>query len=76
MTEVICAGARVIFPAAAYTFGYHQILVLYGTLTLLEGETEHTLGKGDCLELGPPAAVADANRTARPCTYLVLLVRA
>jgi transcriptional regulator with XRE-family HTH domain len=68
-------GASVTFPAAAYTFRYHQILVLTGTLTLIEGETEHTLGKGDCLELGPPAPVTYANRTARPCTYLVALVR-
>ena len=69
------AGATVEFPAAAYTFRYHQILVLSGTLTLIEGEAEHTLAKGDCLELGPPAATTYANRTARGCSYLVLLVR-
>jgi transcriptional regulator with XRE-family HTH domain len=69
------AGASVGFPAAAYTFRYHQILVLAGTLTLIEGEAEHTLGKGDCLELGPPAAVTYANRTAKACVYLVALVR-
>ena len=68
-------GASVTFPAAAYTFRYHQILVLSGTLTLTEGETEHTLAKGDCLELGAPAPVTYANRAARPCMYLVLLVR-
>jgi transcriptional regulator with XRE-family HTH domain len=68
-------GATVGFPAAAYTFRYHQILVLAGTLTLIEGGVEHTVGKGDCLELGPPAAVTYANRTSRACTYLVLLVR-
>ena len=51
------AGASVGFPAAAYTFRYHQILVLAGTLTLIEGDAEHTLGKGDCLELGTPAAI-------------------
>jgi transcriptional regulator with XRE-family HTH domain len=68
-------GASVTFPAAAYTFRYHQILVLSGTLTLIEDRLEHTLAKGDCLELGPPAAVTYANRTARLCTYLVLLVR-
>ena len=68
-------GASVTFPAAAYTFRHHQILVLAGTLTLTDGDVEHALGRGDCLELGPPAAVTYANRTARPCTYLVLLVR-
>jgi transcriptional regulator with XRE-family HTH domain len=68
-------GAAVGFPAAAYSFRYHQILVLAGTLTLIEGDVEHTLGKGDCLELGPPSAVTYANRTSRACTYLVLLVR-
>ena len=50
-------GAEVGFPAAAYTFRHHQILVLSGTLTLVEGVVEHTLAKGDCLELGPPAPV-------------------
>jgi transcriptional regulator with XRE-family HTH domain len=69
------AGATVAFPAAAYTFRYHQVLVLAGTLTLIEGDSEHTLAKGDCLELGPPAATTYANRTARACRYLVLLVR-
>jgi transcriptional regulator with XRE-family HTH domain len=69
------SGAEVAFPAAAYTFRYHQILVLSGTLTLIEGATEHALAKGDCLELGPPAPVTYANRTSRACTYLVLLVR-
>jgi transcriptional regulator with XRE-family HTH domain len=68
-------GARVEFPAAAYTFRYHQVLVLSGTLTLIEGEVEQTLAKGDCLELGPPVATTYANRSARGCTYLVLLVR-
>jgi transcriptional regulator with XRE-family HTH domain len=69
-------GASVTFPATAYTFRYHQILVLAGTLTLIEGDVEHTLGKGDCLELGPPAPVTYANGTARACTYHVNLVRA
>jgi transcriptional regulator with XRE-family HTH domain len=69
-------GAEVSFPAAAYTFRYHQILVLTGTLTLTEGGVEHALAKGDCLELGAPAPVSYANRTARPCRYLVALVRA
>jgi transcriptional regulator with XRE-family HTH domain len=68
-------GASVTFPAAAYTFRYHQILVLSGTLMLCEGDVEHTLARGDCLELGPPAPVTYANRTARACTYLVALVR-
>ena len=63
------------FPAAAYTFRYHQILVLSGTLTLIEGTVEHVLAKGDCVELGAPAPVTYANRGARPCVYLVQLVR-
>jgi quercetin dioxygenase-like cupin family protein len=69
------AGAEVRFPASAYTFRYHQILVLSGTLTLGEGGIEHVLAKGDCLELGPPAPVTYANRTQRACVYLVALVR-
>jgi quercetin dioxygenase-like cupin family protein len=69
------SGAAVSFPAAAYTFRYHQILVLSGTLTLTEGAMEHTLAKGDCIELGPPAPVTYANRTTRGCVYLVALVQ-
>jgi hypothetical protein len=49
--------------------------VLAGRLTLVEGDTRHTLAKGDCLELGPPAVVTYANRTAKACVYLVALVR-
>jgi transcriptional regulator with XRE-family HTH domain len=69
------AGAAVSFPAAAYTFRYHQILVLSGTLTLIEGAVEHQLAKGDCLELGAPAPCTYANRTSRGCVYLVALVK-
>ena len=69
-------GAEVAFPAAAYSFRYHQILVLSGTLTLIEGDASHQLAKGDCLELGAPAPVTYANRTRKACVYLVQLVRA
>ena len=67
------AGASVGFPAAAYTFRYHQILVLSGTLDADRRRHASTRSrKGDCLELGPPAAVTYANRTSEGrARYLV-----
>jgi transcriptional regulator with XRE-family HTH domain len=69
------AGAEVAFPAAAYALTHHQIWVLAGRLTFREGEVEHDLGTGDCLQLGPPQACAFINRTGEPCRYLVVLAR-
>lgn len=65
------AGAEVVFPATLYA-AFHQVVwVLAGRLTLLEGETEHDLGSGDCLELGPPAQCTFRNQTDGACRYLV-----
>ena len=47
--------------------------MLDGTLHIREGDTEHELSTGDCLEFGPPSPrtfSADA-----PCRYLVALTR-
>jgi transcriptional regulator with XRE-family HTH domain len=69
------AGAGVSFPAAAYAFGRQLVWVLDGTLTFIEGDTEHTLTAGDCLELGPPTDCTFRNDKKRPCRYAVVILR-
>ncbi|HEY7048492.1 MAG TPA: XRE family transcriptional regulator [Jatrophihabitantaceae bacterium] len=69
------AGARVSFPADTYAFVHHQIWVLDGRLHFLEGDVEHVLDAGDCLQLGPPAPCTYHNRSGRMCRYLVALAR-
>jgi transcriptional regulator with XRE-family HTH domain len=68
-------GARVPYPADSYRVAEHQIWVLSGTLQFTEGDTEHVLQAGDCLQLGAPADCAYANRGEEPCRYLVGLTR-
>jgi transcriptional regulator with XRE-family HTH domain len=68
-------GAEVSYPADAYAFTHHQIWVLDGRLRFREGDTEHELEPGDCLQLGPPAPCAYINPTSRPSRYLVALTR-
>jgi len=68
-------GAEVSYPADAYAFVHQQIWVLAGRLLLAEGDDEHDLRAGDCLQLGPPLPRRYANRTARACRYLVALAR-
>jgi len=76
LTEVeLPAGARLSFPAAAYTFIHQQIWILDGTLTFHEGTTVHRLAPGDCLSLGPAVDHTFENRTKRLCRYLVVVVR-
>ena len=62
-------------PASAYAFLRHLIGMQAGSLTFVEGETEHQLGAGDCLGFGPPQPVALANESAAACSYVVGLVR-
>jgi transcriptional regulator with XRE-family HTH domain len=68
-------GAEVSYPADAYAFVDHQIWIIDGTLTLVEGDVEHRLEAGDCLHLGPPAACTYSNTTARDCRYLIALAQ-
>ena len=76
LTEVeLPPGARVSFPAAAYTFIHQQIWILDGTLTFYEGATVHRLAAGDCLAIGPPVDHTFENATKRVCRYLVVVVR-
>ena len=68
-------GARVSYPASAYAFLYHQILVLSGTLRFREGSLEHVLRAGDCLELGAPAECTYSNSGPGNCRYFVAVLR-
>jgi transcriptional regulator with XRE-family HTH domain len=67
------AGAEVAYQADHYAFIHQQIWMLEGRLRFREGDVEHDLGPGDCLQLGPPAPCAFINSTADPCRYLVAL---
>ncbi|MDP6706478.1 MAG: XRE family transcriptional regulator [Alphaproteobacteria bacterium] len=69
------AGAEVLFPASLYAVFHQVVWVLGGRLTLVEGETEHDLKVGDCLELGPPSECRFRNQSNAPCRYLVAAVR-
>ncbi|QRM54687.1 XRE family transcriptional regulator [Sinorhizobium sp. BG8] len=68
-------GARVAYPAAAFTFVRQMIRVIEGTLTFVEGETTHRLDAGDCLALGPPADCIFVNDANKSCRYLVTVLK-
>lgn len=76
LTEVdLPPGAEVSYPAASYAFLRQMIWMLDGTLTFREGAATHLLAPGDCLALGAPVDCTFANRSDRPCRYLVAVVR-
>lgn len=68
-------GARVAYPAAAFTFQRQMLRVGCGVLTFSEGETVHRLEPGDCLTLGAPADCVFLNDGKDPCRYLVILLK-
>jgi transcriptional regulator with XRE-family HTH domain len=68
-------GAAVTFPARNYVSVRQLIWVTHGCLTFIEGEFEHDLRAGDCLELGPPADCTFRNHRAASCCYLVIVLR-
>jgi transcriptional regulator with XRE-family HTH domain len=68
-------GARIAYPASAFTFIHQQIWVLGGMLIFREGDVEHRLSAGDCLQLGQPVECAFANPGPESCTYLIAIVR-
>jgi transcriptional regulator with XRE-family HTH domain len=69
------SGARVSYPAEAYTYVHTQICVLNGTLTFREGSAVHTISRGDCLALGQAAPCTFANDGAGECRYIVAVAR-
>ena len=72
---VLPAKVSVPYPASAFTFQHEQILMLEGRLQFREGEQEHQLNPGDCLQLGPPMDCVFTNPGGKPCRYLIALVR-
>ena len=69
------AGERVIYPSSSYTFTRHLIWIQTGSLVFVEGQEEHHLRAGDCLELGPPQNCSYENRSNKPCAYVVVVLR-
>lgn len=69
------AGAEVPIPASAYALHRRWIWVSAGRLTFVEGLETHTLGVGDCLELGPPQDCVFHNAGGETCIYAVVLLR-
>jgi len=68
-------GTRVSFAADTYAFIQQQIWLLDGGLLFREGDVEHELRAGDCLQLGPPAHCTFHNPTRKPTRYLVVLTK-
>ena len=69
------AGTEISYPADAYAFIHQQIWMLEGHLRFREGDTEHELDAGDCLQLGPPAPCTFINPTRESCRYLIALTK-
>jgi transcriptional regulator with XRE-family HTH domain len=69
------AHTEISFPADTFAFIHQQVWLLDGRLRFREGDVEHDLRPGDCLQLGPPAPCSYVNRTGEPCRYLVALTR-
>jgi transcriptional regulator with XRE-family HTH domain len=68
-------GRSVSYPPDPFVGIHHQIWVLDGRLRFREGEVDHDLGAGDCLELGPPQACTYTNPAGEPVRYLVALAK-
>lgn len=75
VTVELPAGARVEFPASSYARARHVVWVTKGRLTIDEGGERYALEAGDSLGFGPPSAVAYANESGAPATYVVVLAR-
>jgi transcriptional regulator with XRE-family HTH domain len=68
-------GQTVSYPPDPFVLTHHLIWVLAGHLRFREGDVNHELNAGDCLELGPPQASSYTNPTKAVCRYLVALTR-
>ena len=67
-------ATSVSFPSTAYTFIRQIIWVLAGRLAFAEGDVNHDLGPGDCVELGAPADCTFRNAAGESCTYVVAVL--
>jgi hypothetical protein len=64
------------YPAASLEFIAEQQLVLIsGGLTIVQGDTAHTLGPGDCLRFGTPRDVMFVNAGPSRCRYVIAVLR-
>ena len=68
-------GKRVAMPASSYAHIRQILWVQSGTLTLTEGGEVHVLKASDCLGFGPPSDIVFANKSDKPCRYVVSLAR-
>lgn len=68
------AGKRVPMPASAYAFLRQLIWVIKGELVFAEGNVQHHMNEGDCLELGPPTDCVFINDSSEPCVYAVVVL--
>jgi transcriptional regulator with XRE-family HTH domain len=68
-------GQTVSYPPDSFATTHHQIWVLAGHLRFREGDVDHELEPGDCLELGPPQSCSYTNPAKVSCRYLVALAR-
>lgn len=68
-------GQEVSFPASAYLLIRQVAWVVSGHLTIVLGGERHDLSPGDRIEFGAPADCAFRNESARPCRYVVAVVR-
>jgi transcriptional regulator with XRE-family HTH domain len=76
MTEIVLPpDAAVAFPREAYLFIRQAIWVIEGALEFTEGALTHHLAAGDSFVLGQPEACRFRNAGARPCRYLVAVLR-
>ena len=76
LVEVELPGrAEVAYPGETYAFIHQQLWILEGRLRFREGDTEHDLAPGDCLQLGPPDPCTFLNPRTAPCRYLVAVAR-
>lgn len=69
------AGKQVPMPASAYAFQRQLIWVLQGELVFIEGDVQHAMHAGDCLELGPPVDCEFRNDSDADCVYAIALLK-
>jgi transcriptional regulator with XRE-family HTH domain len=65
-------GSDIPMPASSYALARQLIWLQQGELLFIEGDTQHAMQAGDCLELGPPNDCRFVNQTDKPCVYLVV----
>ena len=68
------AGKQVPMPASSYAFSRQLIWVIKGELVFVEGNVQHRMSEGDCLELGPPTDCVFINDSGEPCVYGVVVL--